>query len=98
MMKIDMNNGQDWQGFSKILEVMSFVEEVEDSSLEDVRDTAGERDRTLAPHRPVSGQIERQRQVAFGAQARRHAVPGMARASEAVQQDDPLRHIAIVDS
>ena len=65
---------------------------------EDVCDTAGERDRTLAPHRPVSGQIERQRQVAFGAQARRHAVPGMARAAEAVQQDDPLRHIAIVVS
>jgi len=65
---------------------------------EDVRDAGGERDRALARHRPVSGQVERQRQVAFGAQARRHAVPGMARAAEAVQQDDPLRHIAIVVS
>jgi hypothetical protein len=46
----------------------------------------------------VSGQIDGQRQVALRMQAGRHAIPGMARAAEAVQQDDPLRHIAIVVS
>lgn len=29
MMKLDTKNGRDWQGFSKILEVMSFVDDLE---------------------------------------------------------------------
>ena len=46
----------------------------------------------------VSGQVERQRPVAFTIQTRRHPVPGAARAAEPVQQDDRLRHTAIVVS
>ena len=68
------------------------------SARQHMRDAAGERDRALARHTPMPGQIESQRQVALGMQAGRHAVPGMARAAEAVQQDDRLRHIAIVVS
>ena len=40
MMKLDMKNGRDWQGFSKILEVMSFVDAIEDAPEADVRATA----------------------------------------------------------
>jgi hypothetical protein len=40
MMKLDMKNGRDWQGFNKILEVMSFVDAIEDSDPADVRENA----------------------------------------------------------
>ena len=40
MMKLDMKNGRDWQGFNKILEVMSFVDAIEDSDAADVREDA----------------------------------------------------------
>ena len=38
MMKLQTTNRQDWQGFSQILEVMSFVGEVETFSPEETRE------------------------------------------------------------
>jgi len=38
MMKLETTNRQDWQGFSRILEVMSFVDEVENFSPEESRE------------------------------------------------------------
>ena len=38
MMKIETTNRQDWQGFSRILEVMSFIEEVDNFSPEESRE------------------------------------------------------------
>ncbi len=40
MMKLQTKNRHDWQGFSRILEIMSFVEEIEESDPEEVRETA----------------------------------------------------------
>lgn len=37
MMKLETTNRHDWQGFSRILEVMSFVDEAEDFSVEESR-------------------------------------------------------------
>jgi len=37
MMKLDATNARDWQGFSRILELMTFVDEVEERSPEEVR-------------------------------------------------------------
>ena len=36
-MKLDATNARDWQGFSRILELMTFVDEVEERSPEEVR-------------------------------------------------------------
>lgn len=38
MMKIETGNARDWQGFSQILEVMSFLEEIENHSPEQIRE------------------------------------------------------------
>jgi hypothetical protein len=38
MMKLETTNRQDWQGFSRILEVMSFVGEVDTFSAEETRE------------------------------------------------------------
>lgn len=38
MMKLETGNGRDWQGFSQILEVMSFLDEMETHSPEDIRE------------------------------------------------------------
>jgi hypothetical protein len=38
MMKLETTNRQDWQGFSRILEVMSFIDEVDNFSPEEVRE------------------------------------------------------------
>lgn len=40
MMKLETIDGPDWQGFSRILEIMSFVDEIENSSPEQCRDIA----------------------------------------------------------
>ncbi len=40
MMKLDSKNGSDWQGFSRILEIMSFLDGIEESCPEEIRDTA----------------------------------------------------------
>ena len=44
----------------------------------------------------VSREVECPRQVAFRREARDHAVPGAAGAAESVQQDETLRHLAIL--
>jgi hypothetical protein len=38
MMKLETTNRQDWQGFSRILEVMSFVDEIDNFSPEETRE------------------------------------------------------------
>ena len=37
MMKLETTNTRDWQGFTRILEIMSFVDEIEDRSEEEIR-------------------------------------------------------------
>ena len=37
MMKLETTNSRDWQGFTRILEMMTFVDEIEDRSEEEVR-------------------------------------------------------------
>ena len=39
MMKLETANGRDWQGFTRILEIMSFVDEIGEQSEADIRDT-----------------------------------------------------------
>src|SRR5215472_3630908 len=39
MMKLETSSGRDWQGFSHILEVMSFLDEIENNSPEQIRKT-----------------------------------------------------------
>jgi hypothetical protein len=40
MLKLETKNGRDWQGFSRILEIMSFIDGIEESSPEEARETA----------------------------------------------------------
>ena len=42
MLKLETRNGRDWQGFSRILEIMSFVDGIEESTPEDAREVAEE--------------------------------------------------------
>jgi hypothetical protein len=42
MLKLETRNGRDWQGFSRILEIMSFVDGIEESTPEDAREAADE--------------------------------------------------------
>ncbi|MBV9182655.1 MAG: hypothetical protein JO356_15190 [Acidobacteria bacterium] len=37
MMKLETTNTRDWQGFTRILEIMTFVDEIEERSPEEVR-------------------------------------------------------------
>lgn len=37
MMKLETTNNRDWQGFTRILEIMTFVDEMEDRSEEELR-------------------------------------------------------------
>lgn len=38
MMKLETANGRDWQGFTRILEIMSFVDEIAEHSEADVQE------------------------------------------------------------
>jgi hypothetical protein len=38
MMKLDTTNRRDWQGFTRILEIMSFLDEIESHSAEDIQE------------------------------------------------------------
>jgi hypothetical protein len=38
MMKLDTSNRRDWQGFTRILEVMTFLDEIESRSKEEVQE------------------------------------------------------------
>jgi hypothetical protein len=40
MMKLDSKNGNDWKGFSRILEVMSFIDGIDGASREEIREAA----------------------------------------------------------
>ena len=40
MMKLETTNRRDWQGFTRILEVMTFVDELGDYSPDDIRESA----------------------------------------------------------
>jgi hypothetical protein len=40
MMKLETTNRRDWQGFTRILEVMTFVDELGDYSPDDIREGA----------------------------------------------------------
>ena len=37
MMKLETTNGRDWQGFTRILEIMSFVDEIGEQSAADIQ-------------------------------------------------------------
>lgn len=39
MMKLETGNGRDWQGFTRILEIMSFLDELGDHSAGEIRET-----------------------------------------------------------
>src|SRR5690242_20087548 len=39
MMKLQTTNGRDWQGFTRILEIMSFLDELGDHSQGEIRET-----------------------------------------------------------
>jgi len=39
MMKLETTNKRDWQGFTRILEIMSFVDELADRSPEEIRES-----------------------------------------------------------
>ena len=38
MMKLETTNSRDWQGFTRILEVMTFIDEIQDRSEEEIRE------------------------------------------------------------
>src|SRR5215467_5929470 len=49
MMKLETANKRDWQGFTRILEIMSFIDEIGDQAPSDIRE-AGERFCELPPN------------------------------------------------
>jgi hypothetical protein len=63
MMKLETTNRHDWQGFSRILEVMSFVDEAESLSPEQSRDIL---DR-LCQIPPCAGETMSMEEVVFWA-------------------------------
>jgi hypothetical protein len=40
MVKLEAGNATDWQGFSRVLEIISFVDGVEESTPDEIRETA----------------------------------------------------------
>ncbi len=63
MMKLETKNGHDWQGFSRILEIISFVDDLEESSPDEVRE-AGE---TFCELPPDPGKTMSMEEVVFWA-------------------------------
>ncbi len=78
MMKLETTNRQDWQGFSRILEVMSFVGEIETFSPEENREVL----EGMCQLPPCPGQTMSMEEVVFwagvaaGMQVSRHAEAG----------------------
>lgn len=78
MMKLDTANRQDWQGFSRILEVMSFVDEIDNFSPDEVREVMEK----LCQLPPCPGQTMSMEEVVFwagvavGMQVSQHAEDG----------------------
>jgi hypothetical protein len=63
MMKLETRNWHDWQGFSRILEVMSFVDQIDNFST----DEAGEVLERLCQLPPCPGQTMSMEEVVFWA-------------------------------
>ena len=63
MMKLDSANRQDWQGFSRILEVMSFVDEIDNFSPDEAREVMDK----LCQLPPCPGQTMSMEEVVFWA-------------------------------
>jgi hypothetical protein len=78
MMKLETANRQDWQGFSRILEVMSFVGEIETFSPQENREVLD----GMCQLPPSPGQTMSMEEVVFwagvaaGMQVSRHAEEG----------------------
>ena len=63
MMKLESTNRQDWQGFSRILEIMSFVGEIDSFNLEESREIM----ERLCQLPPCPGQTMSMEEVVFWA-------------------------------
>ena len=78
MMKLESTNRQDWQGFSRILEIMSFVGEIDSFNLEESREIM----ERLCQLPPCPGQTMSMEEVVFwagvavGMQVSQHAEEG----------------------
>jgi hypothetical protein len=79
MMKLENTNRQDWQGFSRILEVMSFVGEIDAFSPEETREVMEK----LCQLPPSPGQTMSMEEVVFwagvavGMELSQHAEEGL---------------------
>ena len=62
-MRLETANRRDWQGFTRILEVMSFLDEIEDHSKEDIQ----ERVESFCELPPNPGQSMSMEEVVFWA-------------------------------
>jgi hypothetical protein len=65
MMKLETTNGRDWQGFTRILEIMSFLDELGDRSPAEIR----EKVERLCELPPNPGQTMSLEEVVFWAGA-----------------------------
>jgi hypothetical protein len=63
MMKLETANRRDWQGFTRILEIMSLVDEMSDLQLSEIRETVA----TLCELPPNPGQTMSLEEVVFWA-------------------------------
>jgi hypothetical protein len=78
MMKLDTTNRRDWQGFSKVLEVMSFVDEADGFTPEECREILNK----LCQLPPCPGETMSMEEVVFwaglaaGMELARHAEEG----------------------
>jgi len=63
MMKLETANGRDWQGFTRILEIMSFVDELGERTPDDIRETVA----NLCELPPNPGQTMSLEEVVFWA-------------------------------
>jgi hypothetical protein len=78
MMKLDTSNHRDWQGFTRILEVMTFLDEIESRSKEDVQEAVD----SFCDLPPNPGQTMSMEEVVFwagvasGIEYSRHADEG----------------------
>ncbi|PYV47895.1 MAG: hypothetical protein DMG92_15295 [Acidobacteria bacterium] len=85
MMKLETANRQDWQGFSRLLEVMSFVDEVDSFNPEETREIL----ERLCQIPPCPGQTMSMEEVVFwagvavGMQLSQHAEDGSVDAETA---------------
>jgi hypothetical protein len=63
MMKLDTSNRRDWQGFTRILEVMTFLDEIEARSKEEVQEAVND----FCDLPPSPGQTMSMEEVVFWA-------------------------------